>query len=48
MMSKGFLERRVCINIIFTLKQIGEKAKNKKCVFVGFIDLEKTYDMVNR
>ena len=33
----------------FRLKQIGEKAKEKKCrVYVGFIDLEKAYDRVNR
>ena len=34
-----------CVDQIFTLKQIGEK----KCrVYVGFIDLEKAYDSVNR
>ena len=32
-----------------TLKQIGEKARKKKCrVHVGYRDLEKAYDMVNR
>ena len=31
------------------LKQIGEKAREKKRrVYVGFIDLEKVYDRVNR
>ena len=35
---------------MFTLKQIGEKArKKKKCkVYVGFMDLEKAYDRVKR
>ena len=34
---------------IFKLKQIGEKAREKKCrVYVGFIDLEKVFDRVNR
>ena len=33
------------MNQIFTLKQIGEKARKKKCrVYVGFMDLEKAYD----
>ena len=31
-----------------TLKQIGEKAREKKKVYVGFIDLEEAYDRVNR
>ena len=40
---------RRCVDNIFTLKQIGEKGREKKrCVCVGFIDLEKAYDMVNR
>ena len=34
---------------IFTLKQIREKAREKKHrVYVGFIDLDKGYDRVNR
>ena len=38
-----------CVDQIFILKQIGEKAREKKCrVYVGFMDLEKTYDRVNR
>ena len=37
------------VDQIFTLKEIGEKAKEKKCrVYVGFIDLENAYDRVNR
>ena len=41
-MSKGALEQGV--SQIFTLKQIGEKAQEKKCrVYVGFVDLEKAY-----
>ena len=44
-----FKAGRRCVNQIFTLKQIGEKAREKKCkVHVGFIDLEKAYDRVNR
>ena len=40
---------RGCVDQIFTLKQIGEKAQVKKCtVYVSFMDLEKTYDRVNR
>ena len=38
-----------CVGQIFTLKQIGGKAREKKRrVYVGFIDLEKVYDKVNR
>ena len=38
-----------CIDQIFILKQIGEKAQHKKyIVYVGFMDLEKAYDRVNR
>ena len=44
----GFSAGRGCVDQIFTQKQIGEKAREKKCrVFVGFIDLEKAYDRVN-
>ena len=36
----GFREARGCVDQIFTLKQIGEKAQEKKLrVYVGFIDL---------
>ena len=45
----GFRAGRRCIDQIFTLKQIGEKAWEKKCrVYVDFIDLEKAYDKVNK
>ena len=38
-----------CLDQIFSVKQIGEKAREKKCrVYVGFMDLEKAYDRVNR
>ena len=37
----GFRVGRECIDQIFTLKQIGEKAQEKNAVYVGFIDLEK-------
>ena len=44
-----FRAGRGCADQIFTLKQIGEKAQEKKCrVCVGFMDLEKAYDRVNR
>ena len=39
----GFRAGRGCVD------QIGEKARERKCrVYVGFIDLEKAYDGVNR
>ena len=45
----GFRAGRGCGEHIFILKQIGEKASEKKCiVYVGFVDLEKAYDRVNR
>ena len=35
------------VDQIFTLKQIGEKAQEKKCrLYLGFMDLEKPYDKV--
>ena len=44
-----FRAGRGCVDQIFTLKQIGEKAREKKWRgYVGFIDLEKAYDTVNR
>ena len=44
-----FRAGRGCVDQIFTLKQISEKAGEKKRrVYVSFIDLEKTYDRVNR
>ena len=43
MTSKGWVDH------IFALKQIGEKARETKCRdYVGFMDLEKTCDRVNR
>ena len=45
----GFRAGRGCADQIFTLKQIGGKAREKKGrVYVGFIDLEKVCDKVNR
>ena len=32
----GFREGRGCIDQIFTLKQIGEKVREKKCSVCGF------------
>ena len=38
-----------CADHIFTLMQIGEKAREKKCtLYVGFMDVEKAYDRFNR
>ena len=40
--QRGFRAGRGYVDQIFTLKQIGEKAREKKRrVYVGFIDLEK-------
>ena len=45
----GFRAGMGCVDQIFTSKQIGEKARKKKHrVYMGFIDLEKAYDKVNR
>ena len=47
--QRGFRAGRVCVDQIFTLKQIGEKAREKKLrVYVGFMNLEKAYDKDNR
>ena len=47
--QEGFREERGCVDHIFRLKQIGEKAREKKRrVYVGSLDLEKAYDRVNR
>ena len=36
-----------CVDQIFTLNQIGEKAQEKKFkVYMGFMDSEKPYDKV--
>ena len=40
-----------CVDLIFTLKQIGQKAREKKrknVVYVGLIDLEEAHYRVNR
>ena len=45
----GFRAGNGCVDQIFTLKQIGRKQERKKhAVYVGFIELEKAYDRVNR
>ena len=47
--QNGFKAGMGSVDQIFTLKQIGEKARKKKRrVYVGFIDLELEYDRVNR
>ena len=46
---EGFRAGKGCVDQIFTLKQIGEKAREKKCrVYVRFLDLEEGYDRFNR
>ena len=40
----GFRSGRECVGPIFTLRQIGEIAREKKRrIYVGFIDLERGY-----
>ena len=47
--QRGFGAGRGCVDQIFTLNQIGVKAQEKKCiVYVGFNDLDKEYNIVNR
>ena len=50
MMNKGgFRSGRWCVNQIFALKQLDEKAREKKLrVYVRFMDLKKAYDRGNR
>ena len=44
-----FRAGRGCVDQIFTVKQIGEKAWEKKCgEDVSFMNLEKVYHKVNR
>ena len=48
-MQRGFRAWKGCVDQIFTLKQIGEKAREKKCrAYVGFMDMEKAYDRLYR
>ena len=45
----GFKAERGCPEQIFTLKQIDEKAREKKrMTHVGFMDLEAAYGRVNK
>ena len=45
----SFRSGMACVDIIFTLKEIGEKACEKKAKCdVGVIDLKKAYDRINR
>ena len=44
--QKDFKVGRCCMDQIFTLN---EKVQEKKCrIYIGFMDLEKVYDIVNR
>ena len=45
----GFRSGMRCLNQISTLKQIGEKAHERKpTVYVGSIDVQKVYAWINR
>ena len=45
----GFRKGRGCVDQIFALKQVCEKVREKGGkVYLGFMDLEKAYDRVNR
>ena len=45
----GFRGGRECVDQIFTLKKMGEKAPERKCrVYVGFMDIEKAYYRANK
>ena len=47
--QEGFKAGKGCVDQIFTLKQTGEKAREKKCrVYMGFVDLEKAFERVNK
>ena len=47
--QRVFRVERGCVDQIFTLKQVGEKAREKKRrMYVRFTDLEKAYNRVNR
>ena len=43
--QRWFRAGRGCVDQIFPLKQIGEKARERKGrLYVGFMDMEKAYD----
>ena len=44
----GFRSERGCIDQIFTLKQIDERAREKIKVYVSFMVLEKAHHRVRR
>ena len=45
---RGFRAGRGCVDQIFTMKQIGEKAQKKKHrVYMSFMDLDKAYNRAN-
>ena len=47
--QRVFQIKEQCVDKVFTLKQIGEKGREKrKKVYVGFMDLENVYDRVDR
>ena len=46
--QRGFRAGRGCVDQILTLKEIGKKQERNNRVYVGFIDLEKASDRVNK
>ena len=45
----GFWQGRGCMEKVFAVRQVGEKyLANRKNVFWSFMDLEKTYDTIDR
>ncbi len=45
----GFIEGRGCVDQIFTVKLLAEKyIEKRKKLYAAFVDLEKTYDRVDR
>ena len=45
---RGFRSGRGFVDQIFTQRQIGEKAREKKQrMYVGLVNLEKAYDKIN-
>ena len=46
--ERDFRAGRRCVDQIFTLKQIGRKQERRNTMYVGFMDLKKAYNRVNR
>ena len=47
--QRGFKSGRGCEDQVFTLRQLDEKAREKKqSVYIGFMDLKNMYDRIIR